>query len=225
VSWASCIAYHSCWSTPKEHFNPTAWVSEPSAQHPAINPGHGRSHNSSKGQGLEAPPVTEDNCNVVRKAAPFSPTARYNQVTSRLCFLLRVFFGASSPLRGHAVSLRPVIRGTLDETNWRLGASFTPVRAQFTWTSPPSWHERVVVVLPCAYHILSKIAGGVVLPSQDLRKIPLHAANMLPRNLRMGVNATHLQTSTNDSLAEYKSFFRSTTNEASGMSRHSAAGS
>jgi hypothetical protein len=66
----------------------------------------------------------------------------------------------------------------------------------------PSWHERVVVVVPRVFHTLSEIAGGVVLPSQDSEGIPLHAANMLPRHLKMGVNATHLHTSTNDSLAE-----------------------
>jgi hypothetical protein len=47
VSWASRISYRSCWSTPNEHPNPTASVSELSVRHCTINPRNERSQNSS----------------------------------------------------------------------------------------------------------------------------------------------------------------------------------
>jgi hypothetical protein len=39
---ASSISYHGSWGSPEGHCIPTAWQSEPSAQHRAPNPGDDR---------------------------------------------------------------------------------------------------------------------------------------------------------------------------------------
>jgi hypothetical protein len=116
------------------------------------------------------------------------------QVTSHFCLPPPRVFCDFFFLQGHAACTCPVFpESGLKEANWGLRASFTLVRALFTWASPQPWRHA----WRCFSHVLitsyPKIAGRVTLSPQDSKaSCKVHAVETDPELKAWGDFATCL---------------------------------